>query len=128
MNAIAAILFVGGCVMFGLGCRPSQVVTFCKGIGEKYSTEKNNIYCKFADVMSASLKKKDNNYVIDEKKDDLKTKKANGYIIDDNYIAALVNSQQQLQKDIPGIMGLRWGGVAVAFIGWCFWVFQPKKT
>lgn len=125
-NFIALILFVAGCICFGFGCRPSQILYFCKGIGESHSST-TNIYCKFDDVWTAELKKNGDKFVIDKKKDDLKTKKANGYIIDDNYIAELVKVPVGRGKEIPGIMGLRWGGFGAAFVGWCIWFSGPQQ-
>ena len=87
---ITFILGVAGCICFGFGCRPSQILTFCKGIGESKHSGTSNIYCNFIDIWTAKLEKKDGKFVIDEKKDDLKQKKADGFIIDDNYIAELV--------------------------------------
>jgi hypothetical protein len=121
------ILFVAGCICFGFGCRPSQILTFCKGIGEYDPSSTSNIYCNIIDIWTAKLKKKGGKFVIDIKKDDLKTKKANGYIIDDNYIAELVKVPVGRKKEIPGIMGLRWGGFGAAVFGLCIWVFQPQQ-
>ena len=120
------ILFVAGCICFGFGCRPSQILYFCKGIGESHSGT-TNIYCKFDDAWTAELKKKDGKFVIDEKKDDIKQKKADGFIIDDNYIAELVKVPVGRDKEIPSIFWLRIGGILGAFIGWCIWVFQPQQ-
>ena len=124
---ITFVLFVAGCVMFGFGCRPSQIVTFCKGIGEYSHSGTTNIYCKFDDVHTAELKKKDDKYVINEKKDLIKQKKTNGFIIDDNYIAELVKLKKK-GEEIPSILwGLRIGGIGVAFVGCVFYSIMTKN-
>ena len=123
-KVIGIIFVIAGIILFGFGCRPSEIIYFCWGIKEKASTADTNIYCKFEGPNSAVLKKNGDKFVINEKKELIKKKKTNGFEIDDNYIAELVKLKGN--EHIPKIFwGLRIGGIAAFVIG-CSILFCKK--